>query len=667
MMDTVRKWVGSSSKGISNKFGELEKKLNDTNATPMSLPLEFLKSITCDFSTESVLGEGGYGVVYKGVLQSGKIIAVKKLNGIHLDDQMFQNEVSYLMAMKHQNIVKFVGYCAESISEMIEKPSGSGRYILAEMPKRLLCLEYISNQSLDKHISDESSGLEWNMRYEIIKGICNGLHFLHEQCRIVHLDLKPQNILMDSFMTAKITDFGVSRIFGEKQSRAFTANRVGTLGFMAPEYLIRGEVSNKADIFSLGVIVIEIITGHRNYPDFMHETPNNIATSSEQFIEKVLGSWRNKLLSRKYKCLETYTQQVRECITIALKCVDSSMEKRPNIKDIIQRLNDLDQLAIPQFIHTFPNQMGCEQRMVSLDVNQTKAWIITGHDFGYIHIFDYDIQKSIGSDTGDGNDATVIKFIERKQWFVVGLSNGYINVYTYETKVQKITSFRAKGSLLPNIYSLAIHPTEPYVLSSCNGNIQLWDWDKNWQCIRTFEKSSYFSLQYELTFNPIDTTEFASAERNEVKVWNVGSLRRNYTLYGHSDEVKCLDFFKHDDNQQYLITGSSDRTVKIWDMQKRSCVHTLEGFMSPVIFVGSNSRLLVLITCTKDGVVHLWSATNFRFKRVINTGSPAVAYGLACLTGSERVAMRNKTTLFMVDIADEEPDALAGNEEPSAS
>jgi len=344
MMDTLRRWVGSSSQGISNKFAELEKKLNDTNATPMVLPLEFLKNITCDFSRESVLGKGGYGVVYKGVLQSGKIIAVKKLNGIHVDDRMFQNEVSYLMAMKHQNIVKFVGYCAESISEFVEKPSGSGKYILAEMPTRLLCLEYVSNQSLDKHISDESSGLEWNMRYEIIKGICNGLHFLHEQCHIVHLDLKPQNILMDSVMTAKITDFGVSRIFGEQQSRTFTANRVGTLGFMAPEYLTRGEVSNKADIFSLGVIVIEIITGRRNYPDFMHDTPYNIATSLKQFSDEVLGSWRNKFLSRKYKCMEIYTQQVKQCITIALKCVDSSMDKRPTIKDIIQRLNDLDQV-----------------------------------------------------------------------------------------------------------------------------------------------------------------------------------------------------------------------------------------------------------------------------------------------------------------------------------
>uniref|UniRef100_A0A8R7VJ11 non-specific serine/threonine protein kinase n=1 Tax=Triticum urartu TaxID=4572 RepID=A0A8R7VJ11_TRIUA len=171
------------------------------------------------------------------------------------------------MGIKHPNVVECVGCCAESSSHPMEQSSGSGKYILAETRKRLLCFEYVSNKSLDKHITDESSGLEWNTRYKIIKGICNGLHFLHEECHMVHLDLKPQNILLNSTMMPKIADFGLSRIFGELESRTVTKhNNLGTLGYMAPEYLHKGVVSYKADIFSLGVIVIEIITGGRDYP-----------------------------------------------------------------------------------------------------------------------------------------------------------------------------------------------------------------------------------------------------------------------------------------------------------------------------------------------------------------------------------------------------------------
>lgn len=243
---------------------ELEKKLQDSNAKPMSLPLEFLKAITSDFSTELLLGDGGFGEVYKGVLRSGKIIAVKKLFEIRLEEEKFQNEVDYLMEIKHQNIVQLIGYCAESSWETIKQPNGKS--IWAELPKRLLCFEYASNGSLHRYIFDESSGLKWSIRYNIIRGICSGLHFLHEKCRIVHLDLKPENILMDAAMMPKIADFGLSRIFGSQQSRINTKSRTGSLGYVAPEYSFQGIVSMKADIFSLGVIIVEIVTGRSDYP-----------------------------------------------------------------------------------------------------------------------------------------------------------------------------------------------------------------------------------------------------------------------------------------------------------------------------------------------------------------------------------------------------------------
>ncbi|CAM0908713.1 unnamed protein product [Alopecurus aequalis] len=294
-----------------------------------------------------------------------------------------------------------------------------------------------------------------------------------------------------------------------------------------------------------------------------------------------------------------------------------------------------------------------EKCMASLDVSQTKSWIVRGHDCGHIDIFDYDMKKSISSATGDGRTVRVIKFVDRKRWFIVGSESGRITVYTYETTVQKITSFCAKGSWIAHIESLAVHSTQPYVLSSCSGNIQLWDWDKNWQCIRTFERQSFFSEHEALAFNRDDTNEFASADHSEIHIWNLGSLKRNYTLRGHSDTVMCLDFFKHDNNQQYLITGSSDNTVKIWDMQKRACVRTLEGFMSPVIFVGLCPSLSVFITGTKHGMIQLWNAKNFGLRRALHIGGPRDDYVLACLTGSGRVVMGTKSTLYMVDILDE--------------
>jgi len=315
-----------------------EKKLQDPSATPMALPLEFLKAITCDFSAERKLGSGGYGVVYKGILSTGRFIAVKKLVDLHnMGHEKFEKEVSSLMGIKHQNVVQFVGYCAESTWEMIEL---SGKYICGEIPKRLLCFEYVCNKSLDSYISDESSGLEWNMRYEIIRGICSGLHYLHEERNIVHLDLKPENILMDAIMMPKIADFGLSRIFGVKQSQLITQNRPGTIGYMAPEYIIQGIVSFKADIYSLGVIIIEILTGRRDYPLSEDNGPQCTDTSLKHFKEKILEIWRNRL--QKSQGNTVILEQIRVCAELGIQCVAFNPGNRPVTKHMIGMLDGVN-------------------------------------------------------------------------------------------------------------------------------------------------------------------------------------------------------------------------------------------------------------------------------------------------------------------------------------
>ncbi|KAL6638418.1 hypothetical protein ACP70R_023913 [Stipagrostis hirtigluma subsp. patula] len=303
---------------------------DDQSLEPRSLPLEDLTKITNNFSEERLLGTGGFGMVYKGVLQNGDVIAMKKLtltmSGIQ--DRQFENEVRLLMGLEHLNIVQLVGYC--SATEKVPLLH-DGKYIVAEKPERLLCLEYLPKGSLREHLSDESSGLDWDIRYKIIEGICNGLHYLHEAWKantpIIHMDLKPPNKLLDDNMVPKIADFGLSRLFGEEQTRACTKSRDGTLGYMAPEYLNRGVITKKLDIFSLGVIIIEITTGRKDYP--FDETE----TYSQKFVELVITNWRN------YASGEIGCQQIRRCIEIGLACVKLNWEERPTIGQIIKMLH----------------------------------------------------------------------------------------------------------------------------------------------------------------------------------------------------------------------------------------------------------------------------------------------------------------------------------------
>ncbi|KAL6846930.1 hypothetical protein ACP4OV_022783 [Aristida adscensionis] len=310
--------------------------LQDPNLKPCSLPLEDLRKITNNFSEDLVIGKGGFGKVYKGMVSNGDMVAVKKLTlttpGIQ--DKQFENEVRHLMKLRHPNIVQLVGYCSETENILVPY---NGKYVYAEKSERLLCLEYVPKGSLREHLSDESSGLDWKTRYKIIEGICYGLQYLHEQWKlnapIIHMDLKPPNILLDVNMVPKIADFGLSRMFGEEQTRTCTMNRNGTLGYMAPEYISRGIITKKLDIFSLGVIIIEIITGHKDYP-------NESESSSQKFIDHVIKNWRKRMRkTRRHASWRTDSQKIRRCIKTGLACVKFDWEERPTICQVIKMLH----------------------------------------------------------------------------------------------------------------------------------------------------------------------------------------------------------------------------------------------------------------------------------------------------------------------------------------
>ncbi|KAI7755754.1 hypothetical protein M8C21_019547, partial [Ambrosia artemisiifolia] len=211
--------------------------------------LSTLHKATDNFSMGNKLGEGGFGPVYKGVLEDGQVIAVKRLaktstQGLH----EFKNEVISISKLQHRNLVKLLGYCIEGAEKM-------------------LIYEYMSNKSLDSFLFDETQCelLNWTTRYHIINRVACGLLYLHQdsRLRIIHRDLKVSNILLDSNMNPKISDFGMARSFGGDQIEANTNRVVGTYGYMAPEYALHGVFSIKSDVYSFGVLVLEIVCGEK--------------------------------------------------------------------------------------------------------------------------------------------------------------------------------------------------------------------------------------------------------------------------------------------------------------------------------------------------------------------------------------------------------------------
>ncbi|KAI8010644.1 G-type lectin S-receptor-like serine/threonine-protein kinase SD1-1, partial [Camellia lanceoleosa] len=236
---------------------------NKTQKEDLELPLFDLTVIadsTNNFSINNKLGEGGFGPVYKGTLEGGQEIAVKRLskNSSQGFDE-FKNELICIAKLQHRNLVKLLGCCLQGEETM-------------------LIYEYMPNKSLDYFIFDQSQStlLDWSKRFHIINGIARGLLYLHQdsRLRIIHRDLKASNILLDIDMNPKISDFGIARTFGGNETEANTNRVIGTYGYMSPEYATDGLFSVKSDVFSFGVLVLEIVSGKKNrsfnHPEHRH-------------------------------------------------------------------------------------------------------------------------------------------------------------------------------------------------------------------------------------------------------------------------------------------------------------------------------------------------------------------------------------------------------------
>uniref|UniRef100_A0ACD5W282 Uncharacterized protein n=1 Tax=Avena sativa TaxID=4498 RepID=A0ACD5W282_AVESA len=250
-----------------------------------------------------------------------------------IDDKQFQHEFDNLMMLNHPNIVRLVGYCYETQRQHMDF---QGRLVFAETTYRALCFEYMRMGNLRRHLSDELCGLDWQTRYKILKGTCEGLKYLHEgfEQPIYHLDLKPDNILLDENMVAKLADFGLSKLFDEEQTKV-TQSPLGTIGYMPPKYLFGHIVSKKLDIFSLGVVMTQIIAGPKGHTRCA-EMPY------QEFLDQVHENCRNRLRKTctSLPILEAYCKQVNICTEIGVSCMELDRHKRPSIVDIVHRLDE---------------------------------------------------------------------------------------------------------------------------------------------------------------------------------------------------------------------------------------------------------------------------------------------------------------------------------------
>ncbi|KAK3426332.1 hypothetical protein EUGRSUZ_F02802 [Eucalyptus grandis] len=289
-----------------------------------------LKKMTKSFSEK--LGQGGFGAVYKGKTRDGCLVAVKILTELKSSPKEFINEVVSISRTSHINVITLLGFCYEG-------------------KKRALIFEYMPNGSLDKFIYsgralNTSSSLEWKILYQIAIGIARGLEYLHRGCntRILHFDIKPQNILLDRDFTPKISDFGLAKLCHGRESAVSTLGMRGTIGFIAPEVVYRnlGKVSHKSDVYSYGMLVLDMV-GIKN---------SDIKVSNNNEMHFLEWIYRNLEPAKDLKLPMNVTKEeevlVRKMIIVSLWCIQTSPFDRPPIVKVIEMLEgSVESLQMP--------------------------------------------------------------------------------------------------------------------------------------------------------------------------------------------------------------------------------------------------------------------------------------------------------------------------------
>ncbi|CAO2826995.1 unnamed protein product [Amaranthus hypochondriacus] len=307
LCDCVKKWKSrNDSAAAINDEGE---------AFDLFFELRIIQIATNFFSDFNLLGRGGFGPVYKGLMPNGQEVAVKKLSVYSRQGLTeFTNEVKLLLRTQHKNLVTLLGCCIEGTEKM-------------------LVYEYLPNKSLDYFLfnKDESTVLDWPTRYLIITGIARGLLYLHEEApeRIIHRDIKASNILLDDHFNPKISDFGLARLFPGEGTHLDTLRISGTYGYMAPEYAMHGYLSVKSDVFSYGILMLELVSGRKNYVDNLGaEKADLLSYTWKLFQEGKALELVDPILD---KC---NPQEAFMCIQLGLLCCQATVADRPTMSSV---------------------------------------------------------------------------------------------------------------------------------------------------------------------------------------------------------------------------------------------------------------------------------------------------------------------------------------------
>ncbi|KAK7252563.1 hypothetical protein RIF29_36606 [Crotalaria pallida] len=263
---------------------------------------------------EHIIGIGGFGTVYKLAMDDGNVFALKRIVKLNEGfDRFFERELEILGSIKHRYLVNLRGYCNSPTS-------------------KLLIYDYLPGGSLDEALHERSEPLDWDSRLNIILGAAKGLAYLHHDCspRIIHRDIKSSNILLDGNLDARVSDFGLAKLLEDEETH-ITTIVAGTFGYLAPEYMQSGRATEKTDIYSFGVLTLEVISGKR--------------PTDASFIEKGLNivGWLNFLITENRQreivdplCEGVQMESLDALLSVAIQCVSSNPEDRPTMHRVVQ-------------------------------------------------------------------------------------------------------------------------------------------------------------------------------------------------------------------------------------------------------------------------------------------------------------------------------------------
>ncbi|KAH6769274.1 wall associated kinase 5 [Perilla frutescens var. frutescens] len=296
---------------------------------------EELEKATNNYADDRILGRGGYGTVYKGILPDKRIVAIKKSRGIDESQiEQFINEVIILTQVNHRNVVKFLGCCLES-----------------EVP--LLVYEYIAKGTLFEHIQNKSNWLSWENRLRIASEAAGAISYLHSAAStpIIHRDVKSANILLDEYYMAKISDFGASRLIPLDQTKV-TTMVIGTFGYLDPEYYRTSQLTEKSDVYSFGVVLVELLTGGLPVDMNLSEEQRNLTTN---FITSTKENRLFQILDPRV-VREGCFEQLKAISQLIKRCFQLNREDRPTMKEVAMELEALRKFTKHSWIHQCDNE-----------------------------------------------------------------------------------------------------------------------------------------------------------------------------------------------------------------------------------------------------------------------------------------------------------------------